>query len=381
MRRALQSINFNNFAFMGIFLNFFAVYLKNAGFNNQQISIITMTGPISHIIVSFSFAYLSDKFSFKEKFLKIITFLSFFLSLFYLVVDSYIYLIILTFIFFSFRNPIIPLTDSATLDYVSNHNTDYGSIRMWGSIGFIFGALSLGLVLDYLSIRFVLYGMSFYLFFCFLSTLKVRVRVSGDSKPHVSQFIIILKDKELIIFLLLCFFHIAGLAGYHIFFGVFLIELGYSKLFVGIASMLAVLSEVVLLKYSKNILSMVNWFMLLNVVFLMTALRWFILGSFNNPVIILLSQLIHSLSFGLFLATSISYIDHKFKAIFRTCGISTFSIIAFGLGSIFGIVVAGQLTEYYGYSVLFYYCGFLSLLTLFISLYFIGLKREHFTVR
>ncbi len=375
-------------------MSFFPIYLKDKNFSPQDIAIINSVNPLIHIVITLSLGYISDKLQLKESILKIIILASFILSLFYLFIDSLMGFIVIHLVFSMFRNPIVPFTDSITLDYVVKANYDYGKIRLWGSLGFIVGSLLLGTALDYLPIKTALYGMSFFLLLCFFSSLSINVPTKREKVITIGDLVNLLKNKTLLLVLLTSFLHMVSLAGFHLFFSVYIESLNIdnsflgidleknSKIFIGFYTTAAVLTEVFLLNYSRNLLKKYSPFHLLSFTFLLTALRWFLLSRFPEPYIIFLSQLIHAFSFGLFLVVSITYIDKQFQQRLRTSGIALFSIVVFGMGNLLGFVLAGQIVQlyetevkakvlapYYGYSELFFYCGFLALLTFSISLY------------
>ncbi len=378
IKHSLQSINFYHFAFMGIFFTFFGIYLKKEmGLWDQRIAIILMIIPLTHIVITFSLGYFTNKFNLEERILKILTFMSFLLSLGYLFTDkvfndTFLGLVVITIGFSIFRNPILPLVDSTTLGYVMKKGGDYGHIRLWGSIGFVFGTIVVGFLLSYKKLfpnETILIVMSFFLFLSYLSSLKIPVQVTPKKNIHFREVLESLKSKVLILFLLTSFLHILGMAAYHSFFGLYIDDNDYSTIHLGLFTIPAILSEAVLFRYSLSILKRYSPYHLLSVAFLATIFRWLSLYLFNDIIPIVLSQTIHALSWGLFFVTSISFIDYHFKDRLRTSGITLFSTLVFGLGNALGYYLAGTISQKYSYNDLFLYCSFLALLTFSISLY------------
>ncbi|GMT49004.1 MAG: 3-phenylpropionic acid transporter [bacterium] len=364
---------------MGIFFNFFGYYLKKEmSLSDQRIAIILMIIPLTHILVTFSLGYFTNKLNLEERILKILTFMTFLLSIGYLFTDYvfndvFLGLIVLTVAFSVFRNPILPLVDSTTLGYVMNKGGDYGKIRLWGSIGFVFGTFIVGFLLSYKDLfpmDTILYVISFFLFLSYLSSLKIPVKVAPKKNIHFREILKSLKSKVLILFLLTSFLHILGMAAYHSFFGLYILDnSNYKTIHLGLFTIPSILSEIVLLHYSSSILKRFSPYHLLSVAFLATIFRWLSLYFFQDIIPIVLSQLIHALSWGLFFVTSIRYIDYHFKDRLRTSGITLFSTLVFGLGNALGYYIAGAISQKYSYNDLFLYCSFLALLTFLISLY------------
>ena len=368
---------------MGVFFKFFGVYLKNLSFSDEQIALINMILPIIHIIITMFMGYIANQFNLGERILKILTFLSFVVSILYLFVDVlfidlFTGFFILTIFFAIFRNPILPLVDSTTLENIMHEGGDYGKIRLWGSLGFIIGTVIVGVLLDFkevFSFNSILYVMCIFLFMSFLSSLNIPAKVSGKTGISLREIINILKDKEIILFLFVNFLHTLTMAAYHIFFGLFILDLNYKPSAIGIFTIASVLSEVILFHYSGKILGYFSPFRLLTFTYIFTSLRWFVLAYFHDFYSILFSQMIHAVSWGLFFIVSIRYTEYRFKDRLRTSGITLFSAVIFGLGNSIGFYISGLVRSAYGNKIMFIYCGFLSLLTFLISLY-LSLKED-----
>ncbi|MDH5681311.1 MAG: MFS transporter, partial [Spirochaetota bacterium] len=230
-------------------------------------------------------------------------------------------------------------------------------------------------------ISIILYGMCFFLFLSYLWSTRIPVKVTEKRAISLSLLAKSMKNRGIILIFLTSFLHIVGMAAYHVFFGVFITDRGYAPGYVGIFTVASVFSEVILFHFSAGILRKFSPYILLSVTFLFTALRWFVLSEYSEFWPVILSQTIHSLSWGLFFIVSINYINHHFKELLRTSGVTLFSTLVFGVGNLLGFFLAGTVSKYYGYSVLFFYCGILSLLTFSISLYLVSKEDSGFRLK
>jgi len=282
-----------------------------------------------------------------------------------------------------FRTPIIALVESTTFEHIMKKGGDYGKIRLWGSVGFIFGTVIMGFLLDFMPIETTLYGVSFFLLLSYLSSIKIPVKVAKRTDIKLNEIFNLMKNKELLVFFLVSFIYILAFAGYHSFFGLYITDktdgLGYDKSIVGYCTVASVLSEVILLNYSQKILSLYPPFRLLSFTLFITTIRWFILALFNDLATILISQTIHAFSWGLFYVTSVSYVNYYFKDRLRTSGITIYFTIVFGIGNALGFFLAGVVSQHFGFITLFFYCSFLTLLSFIISLYLS--RMENFSFR
>ena len=83
------------------------------------------------------------------------------ISLFYLVVDGFWPLMLVTIMLTFFRTPIGSLLDSSVLDMVRRVGAHYGQQRIWGSVGFVLVTLGFSQLhtLSDLSVLFWVHGL------------------------------------------------------------------------------------------------------------------------------------------------------------------------------------------------------------------------------
>ena len=370
---------------MGVFIRFFSVYLDHRGFSHQQIASIYSLMPLSSILVTVFIGYFTNKFALEQTILKLFAFLSCFFSLFYLIFDfafshsNFLFLsIFLITLFLSvFRTPITPILDSLALDFLRHHPSldtyAYGRVRLWGSLGFIFGTsvTSFALKFSFFKIPQTILGfLTLFLFLTFLSSLKISTSslLKKPFLPHVIQSL--LCHKLFGFFLLTTFVHVISLAGYHGFFSLFLLENQYPSFFIGIFTFISVFSEVVLLSFSHILLRKWTLEWLFPVCFALTALRWFLVAFFKDFLwILLVSETLHAISWGLFYVSSIHFTQKYFPAEFRTTGLTLFATASLGLGSISGYLLAGIILEYFNFFTLFLMSFFMSCLAIILSFF------------
>ena len=80
----------------------------------------------------------------------------------------------------------------------------------------------------------------------------------------------------------------------------------------------------------------------------MAALRWRILFTTASPAIILLSQVLHAVTYGTFHMASILYIDRLTPDASKTMGQAVNNAVTYGLGLVVGFLFSGILYEQLG---------------------------------
>jgi PPP family 3-phenylpropionic acid transporter len=75
--------------------------------------------------------------------------------------DSFYVILIIMMVMSIFTCSTMPLAESLTLSHLSSHkgNKSYSHVRLWGSIGFICAAFSLGFIIDFTNINAVVWAL------------------------------------------------------------------------------------------------------------------------------------------------------------------------------------------------------------------------------
>lgn len=87
--------------------------------------------------------------------------------------------------------------------------------------------------------------------------------------------------------------------------------------------------------------------------FLVAAVRWMILFFAHSPMLILLSQILHAVTYGTFHMASILYIDRLAPEKAKTLGQAVNNALTYGLGLMVGFFVNGYVYEITGSFTLF----------------------------
>ena len=131
---------------------------------------------------------------------------------------------------------------------------------------------------------------------------------------------------------------------FYSFFALYMRDIGYSGQQTGWLVALGVAAEVVIFIYAGKLIHRFGVKRVILCCLLMTALRWWLLASQAGVLeLLILSQLIHALSFGLTHAASIHFIHHYFTGNYQTRGQALYTSVSFGVGGAIGNLTAGQI--------------------------------------
>jgi len=140
---------------------------------------------------------------------------------------------------------------------------------------------------------------------------------------------------------------------YYGFFSIHLENLGYSNTFIGITWALASTAEILVMIQSDKIFKAFSPEKVLTFSFIVAALRWFILFFATSETIILMSQVLHAVTYGTFHMASILYIDLLSPDKNKTLGQAVNNAATYGLGLMVGFFLSGYLYENMDTSFLF----------------------------
>jgi PPP family 3-phenylpropionic acid transporter len=122
--------------------------------------------------------------------------------------------------------------------------------------------------------------------------------------------------------------------------------LEYSGIQTGVFIGLGVAAEVIVFIYASRLIKQFGVKALLIISIFATAIRWALLALFPHiTAVIVFTQLIHALSFGLTHAASVYYLQTAFPRAFQSRAQALYVSIAFGAGGAGGSYIAGQLWQ------------------------------------
>ena len=359
---------FSYFAGLGIIIPFFPLYCKHLGFIPLQIAMINAVMPLSKVLFPPFWAFLADRFQVRKGITVLTASLSvaIFIPFFWLTSFESIMLWILIFSFF--RVAILPLVEVTTLEFNEKKHIPYGQIRIWGSAGFILMSFALGKVIDITSVRIVLYAILAASAFNFLSILGLPGQENFHVRSSLSLKNILLK-RPMLIFFLCCMMMQISHGTYYSFFSIHLEHEGYTKSYIGMLWALGVVSEIFLMYFAQHLIAYFGLLRIFSLTFVLTASRWGIYSLTASFVPLLLGQMLHSFSYGIFHVAAITHTYCKFTGSNRGMGQSLYSGATFGAGSIIGFLLNGFLYDRLGPYILFALSAAIALIGFGLSVY------------
>jgi len=352
LKFTISSQYFIYFGVMGIFLPYFNLYCFNLGFSGLQIGVLAGLRSVAMVIFPLIWGLAADRLNLRRPIFILCNFVSTAIwAMFLLTVDFWSMLVITAF-YGMFYAPIISFLEAVTMDVLGAAKKSYGSIRAWGSISFIVMVLVLGKIIDVYSVDIIL--VLILAGSMMLAAISVGIpAIQAPKKNLLVPGAGSLLAKPVMVFLFCAFLMLVSHGAYYGFFSIHLANMGYGSTFIGITWALASTAEILVMIKSDKIFSRFSLENVLFFSFMVAAARWMILFFAQTATLILLSQILHAVTYGTFHMASILYIDRLAPEKAKTLGQAVNNALTYGLGLMVGFFVNGYVYEITGSFTLF----------------------------
>ncbi len=349
----IRSQYFFYFAVMGAILPYFNLYCYHIGFSGYQIGVLSALRSFAIVLFPILWGMLADRFRIRKSIYVACNFIGTAVWVGYFFTTDFGPMVLITLAYGIFFTPIISLLEAVTMDTLAGEKPRYGQTRAWGSISFILVVLSLGRVIDShgveIILALVLAGS------VAQALLATALPPSKSQQPPVSLAgIRALFTGRFTAFLVCAFLMLVSHGAYYGFFSIHLENLGFSGMFIGAAWALASVAEIFVMVASPRLFRRFSPEKTMLFSFGAAMLRWLILYWAVSPVVIMLSQVLHAFTYGVFHMASILYVDQLSPKEGKTLGQAVNNSVTYGLGLMVGFYLNGWLYEHVSVFVLFF---------------------------
>ena len=342
MTGELRVLYFLYYAGVGSFLFYFAPYLRGLGFSGAAIGAILMASQIVSAFAALGWGALADRLGDPARALRLCApgALLAVCGLPFARTPGQVGLVLV--LAATCNGSVVPLLDSVTVEAL---RMGYARTRLFGSVGFIVAAQGLGLLLSARGDRPADAAVPLAFVAC---TLGYAVTAQGlppvpsrHERLRLADAAALLGSVPLLVLLAICTLHWASCAPYHLMFGVLLRDRGFPSSLTGLGSALGVAAEALVLLLFPALERRWTLRVLLGASFAATALRWLLVARAQSAAGLVLLQLIHGLTFGLWWGCSVEAMARLVPARLRATGQAIFSAVVFGVGNAAGTALAG----------------------------------------
>lgn len=369
-------------AITGVSLPYLPKYLNSLGYSGQDISAISTLSPLQSMFVPLMWGFVADRTGKPARLVKIaVTGVACsVLPLTFMRSYSGIFTACVFYAFFACA--IQSLADTVAVAEARRIGTDYGRLRLWGSISFIVTSwgfdqyLAAGGSLGFVPIVMALLAI---VAACVVHVLRepwerrqpagpwvrgLPARDGARNPPTLRDARTLAAEPALLWFFIAGMIHQAGLAPYYVFYAIHIDEHHIGSSVVGWSMAIGVAAEVLMFYAFRNVLKRIPLFPMMAFCFLISALRWFLVARIESAPLMIGLQTLHAFSFAFYYAGSIAHLEQTVAEPLRGTGRALFQAITLGMGMVLGLQLAGRLKDGFGTAAAFNTAAILDLVAL-----------------
>lgn len=345
----LRGLNFWVYATSAVLLPFLPLYFGSKGYTSSQVGFLMNVGPLVAIFAQPIWGYLSDRWHTVKKIVLLLWGLTIVCSIGLFGSTSYGLTLSFVLLMYFFQQPSMPLLDSITVRAVQKRGASYGSVRLFGSLGFTAVSLTGGTLLGMLG------GISRipYLYWAtwivpLLLLIPLRDEPTGGERMSLKTMGQIVRNKEFLWFLMLVLLISVPHRMNDVLLGLYMKQYGASDNMVGWAWALAAIVELPAFALLNRVLRRVHEYALIGIASLLFALRWLGYALAGDAWTLLALQAGASVTFAVFWIAAVHYTARMLPEHLGATGQSLLAMVFLGLAGMIGGMTGGWLNDSFG---------------------------------
>jgi PPP family 3-phenylpropionic acid transporter len=249
--------------------------------------------------------------------------------------------------------PIIALADHAVTEELGERRYEYGRLRIWGAVGYGLAAWLGGYLMEWFGIqRSVLAFMLLMGLGALIATRLPRPRLVVAA-PFWKSLHLLSTDRRWYTFLGGVFLAGIGFSVINNYLILYMRSLGAGEGLFGLAIAIAGVSELPIFFFSALIMQRWSPRALMGISFGALALRLLLISLIHDPRLLLLTQLLHGLTFSAIWTAGVSYSSEIAPPGLGASAQSLFGVTLFALSGIIGAYSGGYIYQQWGAMLLF----------------------------
>lgn len=344
-----------------VYNTFLPVYLNDIGFSNTMIGTLLAIGPLMILIAQPFWGTAGDRTGSVNRILRWILGGTALVVALYPLTQNYYVIMAMVCTFAFFNSPMFAMQDVLTLQAIEKTNIRYGTVRLGSTIGFAVMSILAGLVARWdLRALFPLAGLLGLL--AFLTTYRLPTVVGHQSRDNRVSPLKLLKNRELVILTVFCFFTMLSFGYYGSFFSIYFFELGGNSGQLGIFWFISAIVEVPFLLLADRIIKKLGIHKTLLLAGVVMGVRWLLLFFVQGVAGAMLTSVLHSYSFIVVVYTMATYINKKVPLQLKSSGQNLYGLFGMGIPRILASFLGGMANDWIGIRPVFLICALINLL-------------------
>lgn len=328
----------------GILVPYLSLLLLHDGLTSNQVGEVMALGTLIAILGQPIWGYLVDRFSLTRLTLAMSSLIPGLIAIFY---DStWLTILALTSVLSNlFLTPQAPIADSYAVAFARTNGTPYGTIRLFGSLGFALGGYAGGLYLTHVSVTalwipYAVLGISGAVLAFFFPRPSMSVGVGSSISEGFKE---LMRDRRFLVFLTGGFLISQTLTAFNTYFAITFRQMGGSLSLTGLAFFIASGTNVPAMLVAARMIARFGRESTMFLAAVAYIVRWGVQAFVPNPTVAIAIQVLHGLSFGFFYVAAVDFVSQTARKELQATAQSIFGMVNFGVAGILGNLVNGEL--------------------------------------
>ncbi|MBL0389315.1 MFS transporter [Tumebacillus sp. ITR2] len=346
--RVLGAYYFFFFIGFGALYPMLPLFLRENGLSGGQIGIITGIGPVMTVLFQPLWGMIVDRYQAQRLVLFATLAVAGVLSLLYPQVGGYVWFLALFAGMAAFHSSGVPILDSISLRTVAQYGGDYGSLRLWGAIGFAVASWVAGKLADLSGLQAIFYVYAAAMFSCVLLTRALPKEPAEMKFELLKGLGKLIRLPRFLVFLFGTFLIFGTIQANNSYYSIFFTAIGGNVAGVGLSFLIAAGSEAPVMRFAGRLISRTGLIGALVLSGSIASLRWLFYGFEPGPVLVMSLLFVQGLSTGIYIPAAAEFVRQNTPEEIRVTALGIYSAIGNGLGSMAGTMVGGLLLDSVG---------------------------------
>jgi PPP family 3-phenylpropionic acid transporter len=358
----LKAFLFMLYTLSAMIICFLPLYLDLRGFDKVEIGIAMGVALALGTLSNLAWGMLSDKWQTMRTLLLLLLLAQLVAALFLFIGQTFWTVWLALQVFFILYTPLASLSDSLIMNVTQQTGESYVSYRLWGSLGFAGGAVGIGYWLQATDLAQLWWLYGVFAICTIVLGLSIPERRPEATAMRLTDLRSLFLNRALWLFLGYIFVLALSHRTNDHYLGLFLQQLGAGEALIGWSWLASALAEIpvflLLAKYGNRFKTTV----LLAIASVMYAVRFVLMSVVTVPELAVAVQLLHSVTFGIFLYAAIAWLQAVVPESLRATGQALFTITWVSISGISASFVGGWLFAVKGASFMYLCAAVLALL-------------------
>jgi PPP family 3-phenylpropionic acid transporter len=343
------SFYFLYYAALAFFMPFIVLFYQQLLFTGPQIALLTGIPPLITLFAGPFWTNVADSTHRHRLVMSLGISVAILSVLLLQKLDVFVIIFLIVLVFNFFFSPVASLSDSATMAMLGENRAMYGRVRLGGTIGWGLFALIAGTMINNYGLKIAFWGFAFFMFINLIIAQKLTFDESaGQESLNSGGIKYFLASRRWQIFLFSAFLGGLGASSVASFLAPYMTGLGADETAVGLAIMIATLTELPIFFFGNRLLKRFSAQGLFTAALVMMGIRSILYAVVKTTSAVYLVQAFGGMIFPAMWLAGVAYADQHAPAGLKSTAQGLFGAMSFGFGSAVGGFLAGLLLESVG---------------------------------